>query len=152
MGTIGQDVTKSIKGTAKGSGKKAAQEPLEILKTATSQIGGNERTSPQFDSKEFYEKSERKDENITNEQIDEIEAKRRKMLRNLEAEIDTIRKEREEKDIKRKEAFAAQLEEEKVDNSPPAVSTKRSRNLRAGMPGKLDKLKRKSEIRMPPSG
>jgi hypothetical protein len=152
MGTIGQDVKKSIKGTAKGSGKKAAREPIEILKTATSQISGSERTSPQFDSKEFYEKSERKDENITNEQIDEIEAKRRKMLSSLEAEIDTIRKEREEKDRRRKESFAAKDKKDEVDSAPPSVSSKRSRNLRAGMPGKLDKLKRKSEIRMPPSG
>lgn len=152
MGTIKQDVTSSVKKTAKGSGKKALHEPLEILKAARSQVSGNERTTPQFDSKEFYEKSERKDEKFTDQEIDEIEAKRRKMLRDLEAEIDSIRKEREEKDIKRKESFAAQKEEEKTDKAPPVVPSKRSRNLRAGMLGKLDKLKRKSEIRMPPSG
>lgn len=152
MGTIGQDVTSSVKKTAKGSGKKALHEPLEILKTAKSQVSGNERVTPQFDSKEFYEKSERKDKKFTNQEIDEIEAKRRKMLRDLEAEIESISKEREEKDKRRKEAFIAQQQEMKTDDAPPVVPSKRSRNLRAGMPGKLDKLKRKSEIRMPPSG
>ena len=152
MGTLGQDVTSSVKKTARGSGKKVIREPLEILKTAKSQVSGNERTTPQFDSKEFYEKSERKDQKFTDQEIDEIEAKRRKMLRDLEAEIDSIRKEREEKDKRRKESFVAQQKEEETDNPQPVVSSKRSRNLRAGMSGKLDKLKRKSEIRMPPSG
>ena len=151
MGTIKQDVSSSVKNTAKGSGKKALHEPLEILKTATSQVSGNERSTSQFDSKEFYERSERKDEKFTNEEIDEIEKRRRKMLRDLEAEIDSIRKEREEKDTRRREAFVARQEENK-DDALPVVPSKRSRNLRAGMSGQLDKLKRKSEIRMPPSG
>lgn len=152
MGTIGQDVSSSVKRTAKGSGKKVLHEPLEILKTAKSQVGGNERTTPQFDSKEFYERSERKDKKFTNQEIDEIEAKRINMLRDLEKEIESISKEREEKDKRRREAFVSAQETEKADSAPPFVSSKRSRNLRAGMPGKLDKLKRKSEIRMPPSG
>ena len=152
MGTIRQDITSSVKKTAKGSGKKALHEPLEILKTAKSQVSGNERSAPQFDSKEFYERSERKDEKFTNREIDEIEAKRRKMLRDLEAEIESISKEREEKDKRRREAFIVQQKEEKTDKALPVVPSKRSRNIRAGMSGKLDKLKRRSEIRMPPSG
>ena len=156
MGSIGQDVSKSLKDTTRGSGKKVLHEPIEILKTAGSQLSSGERTGSHFDSKEFYEKTQREEEDISSEERDNIEAKRRKMLKDLKAEIQSIGKEREEKDRQRKEAFTAKQQEEKLQKAQkedsPAVSSKQSRKLRIGMSGRLDKLKRKSEIRMPPSG
>ena len=150
MGTIGQDLTKSVKSTAKNSGKKALYEPVEVLKAAGDQITGAEKAISSFESKEFYEKSESKENGVSNEDRENLEAKRRKMLQDLEEEIASIVRQNEERNKLRLE----RMQKDEVLESTPSIEppSKPSRQISIGMEGKLDKLKRKSEVRMPPSG
>ena len=76
----------------------------------------------------------------------------------LEIEIEDIRKQKieEEAEKLREEALKAKMEAEQEKKKPaPEISGKRSRKFPAGlkgMKGKLEKLKRRSEIRLPPTG
>ena len=76
----------------------------------------------------------------------------------LEIEIEDIRKQKieEEAEKLREEALKAKMEAEQEKKKPaPEISGKRSRKFSAGlkgMKGKLEKLKRRSEIRLPPTG
>ena len=89
MKTLGHDVSKSLKGTAKKSGKQLLYEPVEILKETGDQITRNEKKMANFDSTEFYEKSDeqqnsQENENKdTNTQKENLELQRRRMLNGL---------------------------------------------------------------------
>ena len=152
MGSIGQDVKSNLKGVAKSSAKKAVQEPAEVLRSVPSQLSGSENRPSGFDSTQFYEKSDKVKES-KDVDMAKVESQRLKMLRALEEEVAVLSRERARKDEERKsQATIAQNKSAETKSPEPYVSSKSSRKLKIGMQGKLDKMKKKSEIRMAPSG
>ncbi len=131
------------------SGKKILEEPFEILKTAKRQVAAKEkiiqpepgeRRKPE-EGKSFLEE-------------EKLKEKSRRLLEALETEIKEIRKQKklEEEEKLKEEELKMQKEEEKKQKPLAEPPTRRPRKILAGMKGKLQKLKRRAEIRMPPSG
>lgn len=141
---------------ARAVAKIVRDESLEFVKSARQQVTGE--SSPN----QTEQKPQVTDPQIPSElekQNRAIETTRR--LEKLEAEIKQIRDQKKAKE----QAFAQQAEQQKVaqmDGEQSGLqepSTKRKRGMLGamgkaakGMKGKLQDLKRKSEIRMPPSG
>jgi hypothetical protein len=125
-----------MKKLAKQTAKQMAQEPLEVLKTAKKQIS---HEAPVPVSPEKIDKKGSYDE-------EKIKTQSKRLLEALEAEIEDIRKQKEQ------EEEEELRQEEKKEKSLVEVAAKPSRKFMGGMKGKLSKLKRKAEIRMPPSG
>lgn len=137
---IGSDVKSSGKRIAQQAAKQIAQEPLEMLKAATRQTSGRRISESPLETPR----------EVSQEQvlIDEAKEKARskKMLTALETEMEDIRKQKKLKEEERlREQRAPELKEEKPLSK---TSSKRPR----GMKGKIERLKTKAEIRMPPSG
>lgn len=152
MGSIKSDAAKSAKQLAKQAAKQAAKEPFEILSGTGKQFVGIEAVGENsWDIKQKENINEK--ENDLDKQKDKIQSKR--MIEALEKEIEDIRKQKEREDQEAQmleEQEKKKVEEQKILEAKPEVSSRPSRRLMTGMKGKLDKLKRKSEIRMPPSG
>ncbi len=137
---IGSDVKSSGRKIAQQAAKQIAQEPLEMLKAATRQTSG----------RKVSESIPETSEEVSQEQIliDEAKEKTRskKILDALEVEMEDIRRQKKLKEEERlQESKTPKTEEEKPLQT---VSSKRPR----GMKGKIERLKTKAEIRMPPSG
>lgn len=135
-----------MKKIAKQAARKIQDESLETLKTAKKQVVGEKRADVS---------SEELPEGVSPEKKKEIEVRGQRMREALENEMEDIRKQKEQEEEKklRQEALEKQKKEEEEETKPaPHVVGKPSRKIPAGMKGKLEKLKRKAEIRMPPSG
>jgi methyl coenzyme M reductase subunit C-like uncharacterized protein (methanogenesis marker protein 7) len=140
-----------MKKLAKQAAKQIAQEPLEVLKTVKKQVVQTEKTqrteaTVPVASEKIGEKGPYDEE--------KIKTQNKRLLEALEAEIEDIRKqkEQEEEEKLRQEELEAKVEEEKKEKPLVEVVAKPSRKFMGGMKRKLSKLKRKAEIRMPPSG
>ncbi|MCK4588284.1 hypothetical protein KAT60_00520 [Candidatus Woesebacteria bacterium] len=142
-----------MKKTAKKTTKQLVHEPLEVLKTARKQVVGKEKiTRPEPDKEEAVREGEKVSTSLEEEKI---KAKSKRLLEALETEIEEIRKRKklEEEEKLKEEELKVQAEEEKKKQKPLVEpSSRRPRKIMKGMKGKLQKLKRKTEIRMPPSG
>lgn len=147
--------TKKVSGSLKDLGKKGTKkvlaEPFEILKTAGRQV-----TQTEASPKEELPGPRAVEQGSEPSQINEgeLNLKKKRLLQALESELADIRKEKETEEAraqKEEEGRKSQSQEEKPLIEP---STKRPRKFTPlkGMKGKLEQLKRKSEIRMPPSG
>jgi len=154
MGSIRSDTAKSAKQLAKQSAKQVIKEPFEILGGTGRQVVGIE--TPE---KESLDSGQGNDggvsKNVTEEKRKADKIKSRRLIEALENEIADIRSHKE-KEREEKEALEKQKkneEEQKEDlQQEIEVESKPSRRLVTGIKGKLSKLKRKSEIRLPPSG
>lgn len=181
MSDVSSGVKKSAKQIAKDSARKAAKEPLEVMKTAGRQVSGQEK-APQQDKPTEVKKEDKGKEEISQEEKKKIQTKSRNLLQAYKSELEDIRKRELFKDVQRriqegedvnvaaieglsreqkqvlkaqKEALQARAEEEKAKSEDKEVvepSSKPKRSMFAGVKGKLEKLKRKTEIRLPPSG
>jgi len=142
-----------MKKIAKQTTKQLVHEPLEVLKTARKQVVGKEKITRSEPGKE---EAVREGEKVsTSLEEEKIKAKSKRLLEALEAEIEEIRKRKklEEEEKLKEEELKAQAEEGgKKQKSLVEPSSRRPRKIMKGMKGKLQKLKRKAEIRMPPSG
>ena len=150
---IKSDVKSSSKRIARQTAKQIAQEPLEVLKTAGKQVTGIEKSGESVKQEPGRVDKVEKDSLSADEA--KIKAKSKSLLEALEAEIEDIRKQKEleeEKKLKEEEAVARMQEQDEEAKPLPKISSKPSRKIPFGMKGKLQKLKRKVEIRMPPSG
>jgi hypothetical protein len=141
-----------MKKTAKQTTKQLVHEPLEVLKTARKQVAGKEkivRSEP--DKKEVVKENEKVSTSLEEEKI---KMKSKRLLEALETEIEEIRKRKklEEEGKLKEEGLKIQEEEGKKQKPLVEPSTRHPRKIMKGMKGKLQKLKRKAEIRMPPSG
>jgi hypothetical protein len=131
-----------MKRTAKQTTKQLVQEPLEVLKTARKQVAGREKiTRSEPDKEEAVREGEKVSTSLEEEKI---KAKSKRLLEALETEIEEIRK--------RKKLEAQEEEEGKKQKPLVEPSSRHPRKIMKGMKGKLQKLKRRTEIRMPPSG
>lgn len=135
------------------SSKKIVKEPFEVLKTAKRQVVGTEKlVQPEPDRKEGVEGGMGETISLEEEKSKE---KSRRLLAALETEIEEIRKQKklEEEEKLKEEELKAQAEEEEKESKPLIEpSPRRPRKILGGMKGKLQKLRRRAEIRLPPSG
>jgi len=144
MKTI-QKKPKTKQQLAKTAMRQLADEPLEILRTAKQQVGVAETRDP---SPQENISKETPEPSVNAEQI---KAQSQRRLQALENEIEEIRKgkkQKEEEKRQQEDIERQQLAQEQAQSSLPEPTSKRKK----GMQAKLGKLKRKSEIRMPPSG
>lgn len=173
-------LSKKVKTQTKKLGKHAAKqvigEPLEILKTAANQATGQEKTPLPQDK---IISSKKHTESFSHPDEQKINLKSQRLLEANQKELEDIRKEKvfkelqekisqgedvpvenyEELSMEQKQVLNAQKQAVKERNNmqseeTPFIepTTKRKRNIIAGMEGKLDRMKRKREIRTPPSG
>lgn len=141
----------SLKGVVKQAGQQLVTEPLEILKTAKTQVidkergGAKKETPPGVDAGQQVS---------TPPDEQKLKAQSQRLLKALEAEIEDIRRQKQAKEAQELKEEEAQLQadERKELIKPLAeVSGKQPRKIIRGMKGKLAKLKKKAE-RLPPSG
>jgi hypothetical protein len=155
MGSIKQNTKKSLKDLAKQAAKQAAQEPYEVAKTAGSQVTGAEKKEgerPQ-EPMNLVEGNAQ----VTEEEKQAKEAQRRKLMQDLEEELEKVSEEEEAKRLQEEkeeeaEKMAKEKEKEEKEKETADVRGKQPRGVLKGMRGKIRKLRKKSEIRMPPSG
>jgi len=141
-----------VKRLAKATTKRVLQEPLEVMKSARRQISGAEAKtkSPNTLAPDKGAVSEE----MTPAKKEKIKQKSRRLMEALEAELEDIkRKKKEEEEEKLQEEMLVEKKKKEEEEKKPLIEpgTKPSRKL-GGIKGKLSKLKRKAEIRMPPSG
>lgn len=129
------------KQAAKQVAKTLAREPIEILKTAVRQVGG-----------EPSEETRGKPAPQENKPIDEQKLKNQsvRQIQALEAEIKDIRVQKQQKEAteKREEIVVQEEKQSKLESAPPQVQSKPSR----GLSFFKKKLGKNIEQRKPPSG
>lgn len=155
MKSIGQDVGSKATQVAKKTARKVVQEPLEVLNTAKRQVIPEGTKQTPSTPPELVQKSK---EQITPQEEAKLKDQSKKMIDELEDEIEKIRiqKKQKEEEIKIQEEqeklARKRQEEQKVLEEPPSKAKRGLAGVKKGMKGKIERLKKKSEIRMPPSG
>lgn len=148
---------KTSQQAAQAVAKIVRDESFEFAKSATRQVTGE--SAPNH-AQQMPKENDQQVVNELEKQRQAIETTRR--LEKLEAEIKQIRDQKKAKE----QAMAQQVEQQKVaqiqaqeQTGLQEPSTRRKRGMLGamgkaakGMKGKLQDLKRKNEIRMPPSG
>lgn len=100
-GGIGSNTTKSAQDVARNIAKQIAQEPIEIIKDAASQVSGIEKSKPQEKGQGGQtEDQSQKTKNLQEELKDKAFAGRR--MQALQNEIDDIRKQGVFKELQEK--------------------------------------------------
>lgn len=166
---------KQSKQAAKKIARQMAQEPLEVLKTAGSQVSGQEKSSPPQKTQDQKPQSKNgsalpNERNLQMQSQRYLDAHRRELVeiskqetyeelqRRVVAGEDVPVENYTELSSEQKEVLKAQMEvmkkREGVGDNKPLIepTSKRKRGIIAGMEGKIDKMKKRREIRMPPSG
>lgn len=137
-------------GIAKQVSKKAKQEPLELLNTARSQITGQEGArSPVVD--QIVTRDGVVDE-VSDAEEEEIKARARKRLRELEEELEGIRKEIKAKEEEWEEGVSEQMaggKEQKGERKPLVQPTTKPKR---GVLGFMKKKQGTREMGRTPSG
>ncbi len=154
MSNIGDNTKKSAKQIAQDAAKKIAREPLEILKSAGSQVAGTEKT-PEGPRENQASQQPPQETGKPPVSEAEINAKSKRLMEALEKELEDIKKLKDQEALQEEQQEVVE-EAQKVEanKAQPLVEpiTAKKKHQMPGMQGKLDKLKKKSEIRMPPSG
>lgn len=181
MPAIGKSVTKTIKGIGKSSAKRVLQESLEVLKESKKQVLSDEN-EPQPEVRnditnrdqkdglpEDYEKMVKTRDKQRLEQLDRRiqDIRRQKLVEDLQKRIsggeDVSLVDYPELGWEQRQVLQAQMQAVKArkmqairarDGGVIEPEPKRKRGLfrGRGMKSRAEKLKRKSEIRMSPSG
>lgn len=151
--SIKKGVGRSAKSIAQQVAKQAVREPLEVAKTAGRQVAGVEVQGTQVLSQPRPETQATAQPTVENEQ--KIKERGKRTLEALEKEMEDIRRQRkvkEQEELKAEQVRSVQEEKKQKPESLSEVSSKPSRKFVAGMKGKLSRLKRKTELRLPPTG
>lgn len=151
MKGVFSDASKGSKALAKQVAKQVAAEPWEVIKDVKTQVPVSEQVPQQ--SQTPQPENVPKPPSYNEEQIKQESIKR---YQELTAEIEQIRKEKEQKyaDETSQEEFVENQEEalkQQSQDQSVNVSTKHSRRM-GGQEVHVEKMQKKSEIRMPPSG
>lgn len=149
---IAADSAKSARTIAQQAAKLIAQEPIEVFKSGAKQIAGIES----IPSQQPTPTASGQPEGLPREDLESLKqqdlAKSRGLMDKLEGDLKAIR-DREQQEKMQKEAMQQNLN---ATNAEPQnlvePAPKRSRNILKGMGKKLSDLKKRAEIRMPPSG
>lgn len=152
MKKIKKSVGKSVKDVTKQAARQIAAEPLEVLKTAKRQVVETERVSGKRQETRSEEQALLPDlAEAPSEEV--IKVKTERLLRALEAEIEDIKRQREQREAERAKEEHQQLTEKEGEKKPLVEpSAKPSRKMLGGIKGRIENLKRRMEIRKPPSG
>lgn len=146
--SIGNKTAKSAKKIAQQAAKQMLNEPFEVLKTSGEQVAGVKKNEP-FQVKRQKEQSPQTIEEEKN--VDNAKSKR--LIQALENELEDVRKQKEQEE-KSKEAVEAQEKEEEFEiesqNSPLVEPSTKPR--KGGLKGFVEKVKKRTETRLPPSG
>jgi len=149
MANLVGDSAKNAKMLAKQIAKQMAREPMEVLKTAGSQVGGAERVPPPQAAPAIPSSKE-----PTPQDKARIEAQGQRQLAALESEIRDIQNKQQQEaavKIQQEQAIAAQAQEEKKEL--PNIPSKPSRRLFGiGQKAQAEKQKTRVEKPLPPSG
>lgn len=138
--------------------KQIAKEPLEIFKQAARQTSPYEYKRPLSG---WPPKGQAKDTvsdqyQVSEEEREKINEKARKRMEELKVELEDVRRKQQLKDKQRLEAekMAGERRRESQEQHEPLqeVPTKRPRGMFAGIMGRVKKLRRKTELRLPPTG
>lgn len=166
--------TAQVKQAIKKSAQQMAQEPLELLKTATRQISGEE-LKPQQQESPKSENEVPREEQKYKQQVAEQD---RRHLQALESELKDIRRQKlfnelmkriqngedvpieefSELSFEQKDVLKAQMEAAKTRNSQPTTSSidmptsKKGRKMGGGQKGAAKKEQTRVEKPVPPSG
>lgn len=155
MGKIAQDAAKSAKQLAIDAAKRAARESNEVLKEGAKQVLGAPESAPSQVSQEQPVKNS--EEQMPEEILEaQLNAQKTARLAELEREVLQISKVREQRDAEKKRqkmmAEAAKSQKEEPLAEPASKHSRKFGEPRKKIQNFLEKLKTKSEIRMPPSG
>jgi len=156
MNTLTAKALKGSKSTAKQATKFASDEAFEFIKTGKSQVAGSGTEKPASgNAQQKPVQDEMATQSASEEELARLKAQSKRQIEVLEQEIADIVRQKEERDRQVKLAEEAQKKraaeaEESTGLSEP--STKRKRGVLGGMKGKVDRMKRKSEIGKSPSG
>ncbi len=146
---IKKGVKKSTKQIAQQAARQLSQEPLEILRSAGKQtVGAQEGEKPPYSQRGVVESEEQ----ISPEEKERIRQRDLSRIRDLETEMKKIRLQKEQK---QKERVLESEEEEQEQGKKGFLkepSTKPKRGLLAQVKGRLSRLRRRRETRLPPSG
>lgn len=180
-GGIGTSTTKSASDMARSIAKQIAQEPIEILKDARSQVVGTETGNSQGPPKvQPQENNQAKVSSGQAELQDKAFAGRR--MQALQSEIEDIRKQdtfkelqakisqgidvpledfpelsMEQKQVLKAQAEAVKFQKQQAEyqasfNDVPAINSKPSRRFGAGQKHEAEKAQTRVEKPVPPSG
>jgi len=182
MSAIGKSVKSTVKSLGKSTAKRVFEESLELLQEGKKQVLNEENeTSPQRTSEsvvdksmrnglpEGYEKKVKVQEKQKLENLDRRiqEIRKQKLVEDLQKRIsdgeDVSLISYPELDWEQRQVLQAQMQavkERKLwvmqkggdDLFEPGTKRRKGFFRSRGMKGRVEKLKRKSEIRMPPSG
>ena len=174
-----QKTTKGSKKAAQQVAKQIARESSEILKTAGSQVTGREKTAINGQVSTPNTQSEVKPQQVNVPSEAELKVKKERLLNANRKELEQIRIQKIFKDIQKrisgeeevplenieglsmeqKQVLKAQIEamkkrkaESQNNNQFVTPQGKQKRGPMTGMKGKIQKMKRKAELRKGPSG
>lgn len=145
MPSIGKSATKSAKKIAQSAAKQILDEPFEILKKSGEQTVGVKR-----------EPQERRTEEKTVDMEEKREAdnaKSRRLIQALENELKDVEKQKQEEEQNKKITEEQKKQEETglETNNLPLVEPS-SKQKRGGIRGFINRVKKRTETRLPPSG
>lgn len=145
-------VARQTGGLAKHIAQQVAGEPLEVLKTGAMQVAAIETTpAPQKPPAQQLKPTPASQDLQVLNQVDE--ARSRQLYQNLQDEMKQIRaKEEEKKALRLQKPPDSSQSQTRPATALVEPSLRPSRGILKGMGRKLSDLKRKAEIRMPPSG
>lgn len=146
---------KTTKQLAQQAAKQVADESIEGLKEGKKQLTGVEPNVQQNQTISEDGVTKETPQVVSPQKEAKIKAQSKRQVEALEAEIEDIRREREEKKKQEIQAEEAQKRMEKEQAQQEGLiepTSKRKSNVLKGMKGKVAKLQIKSETRMPPSG
>jgi hypothetical protein len=158
MNGIKQQIKQTAKQTAIKTAKQVAQETEKFLKEGREQVAGvPDRSEGGEKSQQTAKDADLGDKEMSPEEKAKREQKARSLIAAHEAELADMRRAREgERAVKQEEELVSQAQAEEAKNvkplQEPVSKPKRGKGLFAGVKTRLERMKRKSEVRMPPSG
>ena len=155
MNNLTKKAFKGTKTTSKQATRFASDEALEFLNTGKKQVAGSsvEKIASNGTQQRTDQSSESKAQN--EQELARLKAQSKRQIETLEREIDDIIRQKQEKDRQKllaEEAEKQRLAEAGMSTGLVEPQTKRKRGVLKGMKGKVDKMKKKTEMRSPPSG
>ena len=145
---IKQAIGKQARILAQSAAKRFSQEPLEVVKSAGSQVTGIEATGSDqggvINREEIIGQK-----GVSLEEERKIKERGDRILAALEAEMEDIRR---QKELEQRERMKPKEVEEEKDEVLVEPTPKRSRKFMSGIKGQLSRLQRKTESRLPPTG
>lgn len=153
---IKKAVTKTTKQLAQSVARQLAQEPLEIMKTARSQVSGQEKNQTEKVKPESGSKSSSENFSKEEERKQKLETQGVRQIEALQKEIEDIRAVKAQREMQSEQQELAKGQEQKTleaEKPLPQVTSKRGRRL-SGMIGQIKKfagLQGKERVK-PPSG